>query len=1318
MKTKFLFHSLKIGLILAIGLIPIFGIAQNTVWVTPPYYMNFQSGAPVVANLPIPPGVPNNLRYNGQGAEFAANGMHDAEGNLLFFVVDDKVYNGQGHLIGNLFSGYGGIPITGKTEIAVVPVPGNCCKFYIVSFGYNDNLDDVVYYQTVDVCADNINFPDPEDGITGALLEYDSDYLEYYAKPIYTFPAQGGGIRTPDRNIAVASERNNERIAFVFNNYYWARLKITNTGIFYDNYQDNYTEYGVHNYELELFENSTQIKLALTVEQDGVFNYNLIVKDFDLAGIPAGTDTRFTLPFASLNGTPQFRGIEFSPSGDYLYVNEVNPANTNKFYYFDLTNASVNILSAIQSNTGNNSYCEGYIETGKDGKLYYSNSIGLGTLNNPNSPTTTTFTPNAILFPATVNLSDQNSLLSAWESYMPLPDQIDGEDLTPFVDPSQNTQCCADLSVYEEWIYSASSSTLTTWDYGIGNNPWDITSGDILIEKELIIPNGKTLTIKNMTFRFAPDAKVTIEKNARLTMNDATFTSVDCPVLWKGVEVWGTPSVSHALPNNVNYGYINLINNSEISNALTGITTCARDVNNNYILSLSGGYVLANNSDFINNRIDVDFTPHVPLFFPTQSTKSNFRNCRFTTAGLLKDGSNPDTHIKMVQISGAKFFNNTFQNTTPNLYPVAINRGTGIYSVDSKFTVTYGCSSIQLPGNPCPEADRIGNTFSHLYYGINVSSGLGLRNFICEYSTFNEVHRGIRMVSANYCKIDKNNFYIGDVNPGTNAQSYGIHQTNCSGYFLQNNHFEKANNANYGVVTVNSGAFNNLIRNNTFEDLEYGATSIDKNFGTDANQFPIYVGLQYRCNDFTGSSEVDVQVTKTPIALDGGIRVQQGECSNGNNTTPANNTFSPVVPTLKHFTLSTTVQPTDYHIPLNGNGFNVDPNNVSGNPPFYSETFCPDNTYDSKIAVCEENTYAMISNGQLLSKINLSQSEIAALIALIDGGNTQSLLNAIASQSNGQVKNTLMDASPYLSDEVLLAYLATAPPAGHIQQIILANSPVSDEVMDYLNNMNLPNGIRNQINAGQTGESGMDVLRDDVSAVLWEKDMATDELLRRYLNDTINDKLDSMDIVLKDNQSLESDAIRVAVKIYQGNYTDAATLINDIRLITNQYDDYLKLMESLMIIYQCQDKAYRLNWDTPLKEDVEAIANAGTGKIECKNAGSILELLKIFSQPEVFQNVDPSEVRTMFMDNTTAEKIQSFKLYPNPADNFVNIQTDKSYKLVEVYVYDITGKQIQYQKVNDIDYILLETTRMNTGIYLVEVKIDGAKSEIQKLIIE
>ena len=69
---------------LAIAMAAVFvahsGYAQNSLWSLPDKYVknNFQ--------LPLPTG-----DYTGAAAQYAHNAMHDAQGNLLFFVVDGAV---------------------------------------------------------------------------------------------------------------------------------------------------------------------------------------------------------------------------------------------------------------------------------------------------------------------------------------------------------------------------------------------------------------------------------------------------------------------------------------------------------------------------------------------------------------------------------------------------------------------------------------------------------------------------------------------------------------------------------------------------------------------------------------------------------------------------------------------------------------------------------------------------------------------------------------------------------------------------------------------------------------------------------------------------------------------------------------------------------------------------------------------------------------------------------------------------------------------------------------------------------------------------
>nr|MBA2584819.1 hypothetical protein [Bacteroidota bacterium] len=104
---------------------------QNSVWSLPGQYGKFNPNL-VLFPLPTPTlNLPDYLYYQGQRANFSHNAMQDAQGNLLFFIVDDKIYDRNGFLIDEMK--ISGIKVRGSQEICIVPVPGSCTRYYIFS---------------------------------------------------------------------------------------------------------------------------------------------------------------------------------------------------------------------------------------------------------------------------------------------------------------------------------------------------------------------------------------------------------------------------------------------------------------------------------------------------------------------------------------------------------------------------------------------------------------------------------------------------------------------------------------------------------------------------------------------------------------------------------------------------------------------------------------------------------------------------------------------------------------------------------------------------------------------------------------------------------------------------------------------------------------------------------------------------------------------------------------------------------------------------------------------------------------------------------
>lgn len=79
---------------------------------------------------------------------------------------------------------------------------------------------------------------------------------------------------------------------------------------------------------------------------------------------------------------------------------------------------------------------------------------------------------------------------------------------------------------------------------------------------------------------------------------------------------------------------------------------------------------------------------------------------------------------------------------------------------------------------------------------------------------------------------------------------------------------------------------------------------------------------------------------------------------------------------------------------------------------------------------------------------------------------------------------------------------------------------------------------------------------------------------------------------------------------------------------------------------------------------------------------------------------------------------QSFKLFPNPADEFVELRFDALKSNGSVSIFDITGKEVyQTSTVAKQDQLKLQTSELNPGVYLVSLATELGRS-VQKLVIQ
>lgn len=111
-----------------------------------------QSGGGGVAFGSLPqsfdPLIPNSYEYQGTLPVYSQNVQYDGDGNVLFFIVDGRVYNSEGLLLAdNVDDPSCQVCMwKGTSRIGIIPVPGSCTLYFIVAGEDRTDRDNDVAY--------------------------------------------------------------------------------------------------------------------------------------------------------------------------------------------------------------------------------------------------------------------------------------------------------------------------------------------------------------------------------------------------------------------------------------------------------------------------------------------------------------------------------------------------------------------------------------------------------------------------------------------------------------------------------------------------------------------------------------------------------------------------------------------------------------------------------------------------------------------------------------------------------------------------------------------------------------------------------------------------------------------------------------------------------------------------------------------------------------------------------------------------------------------------------------------------------------------
>ena len=76
----------------------------------------------------------------------------------------------------------------------------------------------------------------------------------------------------------------------------------------------------------------------------------------------------------------------------------------------------------------------------------------------------------------------------------------------------------------------------------------------------------------------------------------------------------------------------------------------------------------------------------------------------------------------------------------------------------------------------------------------------------------------------------------------------------------------------------------------------------------------------------------------------------------------------------------------------------------------------------------------------------------------------------------------------------------------------------------------------------------------------------------------------------------------------------------------------------------------------------------------------------------------------------------SISVYPNPADNYINLET-KEY-IQSIYIYDVTGKVMQHLNFEMGEATTLDVSKFNAGMYFLKLQDDKGHMTVKRIIIQ
>lgn len=694
------------------------------------------------------------------------------------------------------------------------------------------------------------------------------------------------------------------------------------------------------------------------------------------------------------------------------------------------------------------------------------------------------------------------------------------------------------------------------------------------------------------------------------------------------------------------------------------------------------------------------------------------------TTDALAGGETPFAFISMYDVDWVKIYGNTFRNTYALADPVYL--GNGINIVDSKCNITSFCNSGTFP---CTSQQP--NQFVNLHYGIKASASSSTIPLTINNNVFDRCHFGVYLSTIDYATVINNEFIVSDwINYYTKMPqyAYGLYLNQSKHFHVEGNNFSSfdpisqrgwtgiyVNNCNIG-----NGHITEEIYRNNFDDLFSAIVAQNANGGIDDKD-----GLTFHCNNFVSNSYdisvlpktnvntsiSQVQGVQFGVPIQGKLLVRNkysADCTPNDENQFKIDWYPGSEEWIFHASCSNpeclpTSSCKDQSVQVLNSGI------------AYSDDLCPNKTAANPAIIKQD-----------LIQIAATKNDISNLI---DGGETVMLVSiAQSSIPEGQLLQTMLVFSPYLSDDVLLALIErpSSLSPGVMQQILSANSPLSDEVYLAMQKMQppLPKGIRNQIAALQTSElSDRDIIPVIEASYSQSERILTADLIRYYLNDTLTvSAMDSVKKILEQATVRDAKLNLVSAYIETKHFVKASSLIDSLRTIDNSLVTFADKQTLSISVADLPGKDYSILSDSVQMNSLRIMAT-DTLHYGAMYAMNTLELLQDTRMEE--QTLIPElDVNNRSMIGMTtiqsANGMDGFiNCYPNPASEKFTVHYETAFACDEMYLVmqNIKGQEVKRISINNCEGSIEMESPSESGTYYLFIESCGQILSVDKMVI-